>query len=784
MDTIFAGWSDCRMTSLAYRDKRAAAIILCSLAFIASARAQNHPKENPAEALEMPTVEVVGTTPLPGLGTPTRDVPANVQIYTSKELSGQRQTNVTDYLEQNPTSITANAAQGNPFQPDISFRGFAASPLLGTPQGVSVFQDGVRVNEPFGDVVNWDLIPQSAIASIQLIPGSNPAFGLNTLGGALAVYTKSGAQYPGGGLEFSGGSFGRKTVQVEWGGAQGPLDYFLTGNYFDDRGWADHNPSTVRQFFGKVGWQNERSDLDVSLTAADNRLQGTQTLPSSFLDDIRQAYTFPDENTNKLALLTVKGSHFLSDRVLVGGNVYYRRYKTHNLSSNVNDDFGEIDDMTGEAEDVAATNDTSFIDQDSYGAGVQLVLSGALKGLKNQLTLGASADLGHARFTQDSQDAQFNPDRGTVGIDDFRLVTDAGTRSRYLGLFVADTLNLTSRWTLTVSGRYNHAQVRIEDRTGNAPLLNGESDYARFNPAIGINFNPTEQLTAYASYNEGARAPTAVELTCADPGAPCKLPNDFLADPPLHQVISRTAEVGARGSAGTIWHWSAAAFQTRLGNDIQFISSSAGATNAGFFANIGTTRRQGAELSLEASAAPLTVAVRYSYLDATFQSAFSENSPANSSADADGAIDVQPGDTLPGNPRHAFKLRVDYAVTANLFVGGNVLATSGVYARGDENNQDVNGRLPGYALVNLDARYRASSVFEVFARVNNVFDRRYFSFGVVGENFFTGPNRTFGPSAGADPEAEQFRGPGAPRGVWVGVRYSLGGARGGSADRD
>src|SRR6185437_11274022 len=113
-----------------------------------------------------------------------------------------------------------SAAQGNPYQQDLNFRGFTASPLLGTPQGVSIFQDGVRVNEPFGDVVNWDLIPQSAIASIQLIPGSNPAFGLNTLGGAVAIYTKSGAEFPGADVEVSGGSFGRKTAEFEWGGSQ------------------------------------------------------------------------------------------------------------------------------------------------------------------------------------------------------------------------------------------------------------------------------------------------------------------------------------------------------------------------------------------------------------------------------------------------------------------------------------------------------------------------------------------------------------------------------------
>jgi iron complex outermembrane recepter protein len=724
-------------------------------------------RENPAEALELPTVEIVGTTPLPGMGTPTRDVPANVQIYTSKDLASQRQTSVTDYLEQNPTGIATNAAQGNPFQPDINFRGFSASPLLGTPQGVSIFQDGVRVNEPFGDVVNWDLIPQSAIASIQLIPGSNPAFGLNTLGGAVAVYTKSGAQYPGGGLEVSGGSFGRRNAELEWGGSHGSLDYFLTGNIYDDSGWADHNPSKVRQYFGKVGWQNEKTDLDLSFTGADNTLQGTQTLPLSFLDNIRQAYTFPDENQNKLAFVTVKGSHFLADDALLGGNLYYRNYKNRSISSNVNDNFDE--------DGIQATNDASEIDQDSYGGGVQLVLTSRPGGRKNQLTLGATGDFARARFTQNSQDAQFTPDRNTVGIDDFTLQTDADTRTRYLGVFIADTFNLTPVWTLTASGRYNYARIRIEDRTGEAPLLNGVDSFSRFNPAVGVNYNPTKKLTAYASYNEGVRAPTAIELTCADPNAPCKLPNDFLADPPLHEVVSKTIEVGARGLLGSVLQWSAAVFRTRLENDIEFISSGAGATNAGYFANVGNTRRQGVELGLEAHLKPVSVTVRYTFLDATFQSAFAESSPSNSSADANGVIQVAPGDRIPANPRHVLKIRADWEVTSRLFVGANLLTNAGSYARGDEDNQDINGQLPGYTLLNLDARFLPSHNFEIFARLNNVFDRRYSNFGVVGENFFTGPGRTFGPAVGIDPVAEQFRGPGAPRGAWVGVRYSFGG---------
>jgi outer membrane receptor protein involved in Fe transport len=497
----------------------------------------------------------------------------------------------------------------------------------------------------------------------------------------------------------------------------------------------------------------------------------------SFLDNIRQAYTFPDQNHNKLAFVTAKGSHFLTDDALLGGNLYYRHYRTGNISSNVNDDFDD--------DGIQATNDASDIDQNGYGGGLQLVLTSRPMGRKNQLTLGATGDVASARFTQTSQDAEFTPDRDAVGIDDFTLETDADTRTRYFGAYVADTFNVSSLWTLTASGRYNYARIRIADRTGDAPLLNGESSFSRFNPAVGVNFNPTQNLTAYASYNEGVRAPTAIELTCADPDAPCKLPNDFLADPPLHAVVSKTVEVGARGLVGNILQWSAAVYRTRLENDIEFISAGAGATNAGYFANIGNTRRQGVELGIQTHLKPVSLAVRYTFLDATFQSSFEQSSPANSSADADGAIQVVPGDRIPANPRHIVKVRADWEVTPRLLIGANLLVSAGSYARGDENNQDVNGQLPGYTLLNLDGRWLVSRRFEIFARVNNVFDRRYANFGVVGENFFTGPGRTFGPAVGEDPVAEQFRGPGAPRGAWVGVRYSLGGRSAGNpADSD
>src|SRR3954467_15946277 len=295
--------------------------------------------ENPAAELEAPTVEVVGTTPVQGIGVPVNQVPSNVQTTTGADIQRQRTLDLTEYMENNLGSVTLNQGQNNPFQPDVQFRGLTASPLLGTPQGLSVFVDGVRINEPFGDVVNWDLIPQNAISTMTLIPGSNPVFGLNTLGASLSVSTKSGFQYPGGSVTLSGGSWGRKSAELEYGTHSDKADLFLAGNFLDENGWREHSPSRIKTVFGKVGWEREDTDVDVSLMLADNTLQGTQALPVSWLDTPKQAYTWPDINENKVTFLNARASHFLKADELLAGNVSYRRYTNDNFSSNVNDAF-------------------------------------------------------------------------------------------------------------------------------------------------------------------------------------------------------------------------------------------------------------------------------------------------------------------------------------------------------------------------------------------------------------------------------------------------------------
>ncbi|MFX1738237.1 TonB-dependent receptor [Paraburkholderia sp. A1RI_3L] len=731
--------------------------------------AGNSAANTPLPETTLAPVVVVGTTPLLGIGTPLAQVPANVQTVHAKDIDAQHRNTLIDYFAKNLPSVDISDAQGDPWQMNVNYRGFTASPLLGTPQGLSVFVDGVRVNEPFGDIVNWDLIPSQAIDTIQLIPGSNPTYGLNTLGGAIAITTKNGKTSPGGEAEVQVGSWGRKTAQIEQGGTIGQnLDYYVTAGAANDNGWAAQNASRVRQAFGKLRYTDADTTLSFSAGGADNDLHGSQTIPRSFLSNPAQPYTFPDENKNSVGYATLSGDHFFNDNVELSGNAYFRQFRNSNLSSNNNPDFGSLN-ADGTVNTLEATNVQSIVSTGSYGGSLQLTLLGKLAGMDNQFVSGVSADLSNSHYTSSSQDAAFTSTRATVGIGDFALQTDARTHSANYGVYFSDTLSLTKQWALTLAGRYNWASATIGDESGIQPQLDGHHTFSRFNPAVGINWNPTRNFTAYATYNEGMRSPTAIELACADPAAPCSLPNEFVADPALEPVISKTFEVGARGRIGASTTWSAAVYSTTLDNDIQFVSSNGASSNQGFFQNVGRTRRQGLELAGRSEFGPFAVTASYSYVNATYRSTWTENSASNSSADASGNITVKSGDHIPGIPQNTVKLRLDYKPLPKWNIGTNLTWRGSIYAQGDENNQDVNGKIAGYFLIDLDTTWQATKQLQLFATVTNLLDKRYASYGVLGENFFNGPGHTFD---GANPVNEQFVGPGAPRGMWVGLRYA------------
>ncbi len=803
-------------------------------------------------------VEVIGVTPLPGLDIPKDWAPANVQTARAADIERSHAMDLTGFMARRLGSVTINEVQGNPFQPDVNFRGFSASPLLGTAQGLSVYLDGMRLNQPFGDVVSWDLIPKSAIAAIALMPGSNPLFGLNTLGGALAVQTKDGLKYPGSSVQLQGGSHGRLAAEFESGGGQAEgLNWFVTGNAFHDKGWRIDSPSRLGQWFGKLGFNASESSVSLSAALADTDLNGNGLQESRLLArDWASVYSKPDNTRNRSAMLNLAASHDLSKGLSLSGNVYWRQITSRTYNGDVND--GSLDQSAYQpsAADIAAlkgagysgfplaganaTNtpfpkwrciaqalqhdepgekcngliNQSATAQTNAGFSAQLNGEGRLLSLPQQWVVGVAYDASQVHFTQGSALGYLNPDHSITGVGAFGDGVSGGTvdgapydtrvdlsaRTRTASLYASDVLALNPQTHLTVAGRWNRTTVANRDAItpgGGAGSLDGNPVFRRFNPAMGLTFAASKRLTLYGGVNQGSRAPSAVELGCADPANPCKLPNAMAGDPPLKQVVTTTLEAGVRGNAGGVV-WNLGLFRADNRDDILFVADNA--AGFGYFKNFGRTRRQGLEAGLSTALVGATLGANVTLLDATFRSDESLNGAGNSSNDAaqaglpgvDGNIQLRAGNRLPLVPRQLLKLFAEVPLGAAFAVGADVSAVAGAYARGNENNAHQSdgmvylgaGRNPGYAVLNLSGDWRPkgpqSGGLVLFAHVNNLLDRRYSTAAQLGATAFDAQGnfvaRPFPANANGDRPLlhSTFYAPGAPRSVTLGLRYSFG----------
>jgi len=741
-------------------------------------------------------IEVISTTPLQGVGLPKEKIPANIQSVKGEEMVNQNDLSIADFLSSGLLGINVNEVQNNPYQPNVNYRGFTASPLLGTPQGLSVFVDGVRVNEPFGDVVNWDLIPLNAISNMNLIPGSNPVFGLNTLGGALSVNTKSGRTDPGGAAELSGGSWGRINGNAEFGGvAANGVDFFVAANALHEQGWRDASPSDVRQAFGKIGWQGEKTDANLSLTLADNELIGNGLVQKEFLDSLGwdSINTKPDITDTQMAFLNFNLNHYFTDDTVLSANTYYRNARTKTLNGDVNDDVDPLQflaDCTGggnvEQECGGALN-RSKSKREGYGFTAQMTFNQDFMGKKNQLITGLGYDLGKTKFSQSSELGNITASRGVAGIGESsdEAEVDLKAKSKTWSIFATDTFSFNDVYHLTLAGRYNH--TKIDNKDGDIAPPDPESltesrSFSRLNPAIGLSITPRKDLSFYGSYNEGSRAPTAIELGCAFQDldgdgigdTACKLPNAMAGDPPLKKVVSKTFEAGVRGKLVGDLGYSASIYRSQNTDDIQFISSDP-ANGAGNFLNVGKTRREGLDLGVNGEWSNFRWNAGYSFIKATYRSEFKIANQVNTSAVGD-EITVTSGDYLSGIPKHQFKLRGEWQAMPNWTIGTNIVAFTSQYSFGNENNDhDGEGaKVRGYTVVNLDTRYKFGNTgWQLFGRVNNIFDKEYYSAGMLGESFFT-PDGTFD---GGDDHFQPLYSPGAPRAGWVGLRYEFGGKK-------
>jgi outer membrane receptor protein involved in Fe transport len=791
-------------------------------------------------------ITVVAAAPLAGVDRTLEEIPAPVQSAGQADIQNSGALDISTFLNRRLDAVHINEVQGNPIQADLNYRGYTASPLLGTPQGVSVYMDGVRLNQPFGDVVSWDLIPRFAIAETTLVPGSNPLFGLNTLGGAVALQTKDGRDNPGLEISLAGGSFARKTAELEYGGSsRGGLSWYLGSALFFEDGWRERSPSNARQYFGKLGWQNSRTDLHLSLGYANNLLTGNGLQEQRFLaKDYSSVYTFADSTSNQSPLAILSARHSISPWLTFSGNTYYRYIRTSTFNGDLNENSLDQAIYQPSAADIRALTAAGYSGFPTSGATAANTpfpywrciaqaleqaepaekcngllnrtlgeqhnggLSGQLTWFaspnagsgawRNQFTAGAAYDRSSVAFQQSQQFAYMNPDRtftpvnafadGSTNADgepyDTRVNLDGSIRTA--SVFAIDTLSIHS-WHFTASGRYNGTTVDNRDalHAVNEPgSLTANHFFGRFNPAAGATYAASRLVNFYAGYSEGSRAPTSIELGCADANQPCKLPNAMAGDPPLHQVVTRTVEAGLRGNFEN-YSWSAGWFRATNSDDILFVASTQ--TGFGYFKNFGRTLRQGMETSISGRLRRITFGGGYTFLNATYESAETVSGAGNSSNDAgqglDGEIQIRPGAHIPLIPQHMFKTYADVQAASKLTVSANLIALSSAYARGNENNRHQPdgvyylgpGESPAYAVVNLGARYRIHPRAELSVQIDNLLNRHYYTAAQLLPTAFTAQGtfiaRPLPAVAGNYPLVHAtFYAPGAPMGVWGGLR--------------
>ncbi len=660
--------------------------------------------------------------------------------------------------------VSLTHEQGNALQPSLHFNGFAASPLLGTPQGLSVFQDGVRVNEPFGDTVNWDMVPMNAIASVNLVPIADPVYGLNSLGGAVLLRTLDGISAPGGVINLRMGSFGHTSESARYGSTRGDWSWLFAASNRHDDGFAPYNPSSDRTLFAKATRDAAGNHLDISYTFAQSHLGGSQTLPVEWMNTPTDIYSVPDSIDNQLNLFNIGDSQRLGAHWQLAGRVYLRNSDQAGFNSNVN---GSYTGGTPTLSNPIANNVRNGLLQQARGVTLALHNDAPLHGMRNAASLGLDLARQTVEFTQAQQAATITPYRYVLGVGPFdQSLVDLGVTNRYDGLYLTDKLSPTHWLDVSAGARWDRAHIDMVDHRGGA--LGGVHDYHRLNPSLGLDVHPDRRQAYYLRYAEGMRVPMPVELTCASAAAPCTLPNVLVADPSLAPVVAHSAQ------AGTVWRlgWlriQAQYTRTRLDNAVQFISLSN--MTQGYFTNIPHELLRTASVNLLGLQGRWQWSLSLSHTLATYESAFQQPSPNNSSADASGNIQVRPGDSLPNTPRWAARVAAQYRANARWRLRGSMQAYGPRYAQGDENNRDVHGPLGSFAVFDIGADYRPARHWSVDLSVHNLFNRVYADFAQLGSNEFTGPGRSFSSDRAAW-TSTSFVAPGAPRGIWLGLRYS------------
>jgi iron complex outermembrane receptor protein len=699
---------------------------LIASAFCASVAAQRPDSTlRDTTAVQLAPIEAHGSiapTAGPGIGS---GIPARVSTVTGQEIDAWEPRLLADALA-SQAGISVYDDLGSPFKISLSTRGFAAGPVVGLPQGVSVFLDGVRQNEPDAAEVNFDLLPMEHVQRVELLSGTGSLLGPNSLGGAINLVTNRGGGAREAELELSGGSFGSYSGEGSMSGGHRGWDYYAGGGYANEDGWRHATGARNYNMFANLGRQGSDRGFSIQAFGAKSRAETAGSLPEeSFRSTPRLNFTPGDFEDLDKVQVAVSGY-----RSLAGGRGAATAY---------------------------------FRDGGAERFNVNQAPDPAVRALSDIRVFGANADWRRAR--------QFG--RSTLS---FRAGVDGAVNRIHLRLYTENqggrdlTTDIHSpSWDLggyaiadwqvgpvVFSGGFRYDVIRVPFQDALDPAADTTSTFRRVSPRGGVSVQLGGGASVYASAGQSFRAPALVELTCADADAPCPLPFALGDDPPLDPVIATTVELGGRWVRGPAVV-DLSAYRTGVRDDIYFIASDA-ASFEGFFDNIGDTRREGVELSARwLFPAGHSLYANYAYTRATFRTGatlFSPRENADPASGLQGDNVVQPGDRLPLVPDHLVRAGGLVYLGHGLRFGVDLRYVGRQWLRGDEANET--STLADY--LTTDVQFGADvGSWELSGILTNAFDATYASFGTFNENRNTG-------------EVERFVTPGQPRAVKLIVR--------------
>lgn len=681
--------------------------------------------------VELAPIEVVGTIVAPNGPKVGSGVPARITIISRDQIEASEPRQLTDLLA-GQAGISSYDDVGASYKMSLSSRGFFASPIVGLPQGLSIFLDGVRQNEPDAAQVNFDLLPMEHVTRVEILSGTSSLLGRNSLGGAINLVTNSGGGATRGELEVSGGNYKTFGTDASLAGSlgHGKWSYYLGGGYDREDGWRQLTGAKQYNGFFNLGRLTEQWGIRLQGFGAKSRAETAGSLPLSVFrtrpDSNLSAGDFEDLNNLQLAV----SGYRRSSAGQFSASAFIRRH--HADRFNVN----------------------QAADPDNLGKS------------RNRM-IGASLDY---RW---QPNVALGIRIGTEGSTSQTAVELFADSTKFGGPTVQTTFVKSPTWdvagyaladltagpvTFSAGARYDYVRIPFHNQLD--PTHDTTSSYSRLSPKGGINVEVGGGLSLYGSVGGAFRAPAVIELACADETAPCPLPFALGDDPPIKAVRATTFEVGGKLAAGHAL-LSASAYRTNVRDDIILAGSDSapsGSTIDGFFTNLDRTRRQGVELSAQLFlTGGHTLYANYAYTDATFQSSADIFSIRD---DFGGDNTVEPGDKLPLVPAHQVKFGGSFRLPAGFSAGADGRYIGSQYLRGDEANQEP--KLDGYFVADARVGWRASG-WEVVVVGNNIFQNRSATFG------------TFNVNQGGGGVLERFLTPSYRRVVRLIVRRSFGG---------